>query len=131
MEIDEKYLHFKAVRSQGAGGQHVNKTSTAMVLSVDLHHCGLSPEMVERLLARRDRRIDQDGVLTIKAQNSRSQERNRQEALQRLEELLEEAGRTVKKRRPTKPSTAARRKRVEGKKHRSSIKQLRGKVDLS
>jgi ribosome-associated protein len=131
MKIDESYLQFKAVRSQGAGGQHVNKTSTAIMLSVDLRHCGLPPMVVERLLERRDRRIDQDGVLTIKAQNSRSQERNRQEALQRLEELLEEASRTVKKRRPTKPSTSARRKRVESKKHRSSIKQLRGKVDPS
>jgi ribosome-associated protein len=131
MKIDEIYLQFKAVRSQGAGGQHVNKTSTAIMLSVDLRHCGLPPMVVERLLERRDRRIDQDGVLTIKAQNSRSQERNRQEALQRLEELLEEASRTVKKRRPTKPSTSARRKRVESKKHRSSIKQLRGKVDPS
>ncbi|EAT14968.1 alternative ribosome rescue aminoacyl-tRNA hydrolase ArfB [Desulfuromonas acetoxidans] len=131
MKIDECYLNFKAVRSQGAGGQHVNKTSTAIMLSVDLKDCGLPPAVVERLLARRDRRIDQDGVLTIKAQNSRSQERNRQEALQRLEELLEEASRTVKKRRPTKPSASARRKRVDSKKHRSSIKQLRGKVDPS
>ena len=131
MNIDESQLHFKAVRAQGAGGQHVNKTSTAIILRVDLRHCGLPPETVKRLLSRRDRRIDQDGILTIKAQNSRSQERNRQEALHRLEELLEDAGRTLKKRRPTRPGSAARRKRVEGKRHRSNIKKLRGKVDPS
>jgi len=118
-----------AVRSQGAGGQNVNKVATAIHLRFNIaNSSALDDALKERLLASSDRRITADGVLIIKAQQSRSQERNRQAALQRLVELLQKAMQKPKKRIPTRPGKTAKQKRLQQKSHRSAIKKARGKV---
>ena len=119
-----------AVRSQGAGGQNVNKVATAIHLRFDIANSeALSPRLKIKLLASADRRITSEGVLVIKAQQSRSQERNRQAALQRLTEFLQQAMRQEKKRIPTRPGKKARQKRLDAKGRRSALKKTRGRVD--
>jgi ribosome-associated protein len=113
------------VRSAGAGGQNVNKVSSAIHLRFDVAASSLPPQVKSRLLARRDSRITRDGVVVIKAQQHRSQELNRGEALQRLHELVESAARIPKPRRATRPSASAKRKRLESKLRRGKIKELR------
>jgi len=122
-------IQFDAVRSQGAGGQNVNKVASAIQLRYDIAASSLPEEIKERLLAISDQRITQDGVVVIKAQSSRSQEQNRAEALGRLQQLVRIATIAPKKRRPTRPTKGSRRRRLEGKKQRSAIKKLRGRVE--
>lgn len=127
LKDDEYELH--AIRSQGAGGQNVNKVSSAIHLRFDIRASSLPEFYKERLLALKDKRITKDGVIIIKAQIHRTQEKNRDDAIKRLQELIQSAAVVQKVRRTTKPSRNAKRKRVDNKKQRGNVKALRSKVD--
>ena len=118
-----------AVRSQGAGGQNVNKVSSAIHLRFDIVNSSLSEDHKERLLALPDQRITRNGVLVIKAQTQRSQDMNRAEAFGRLQELVDSVAEPPRVRRPTKPTRASKRRRLDSKNLRSQVKLLRGKVN--
>ncbi|MBY5927005.1 aminoacyl-tRNA hydrolase [Halomonas denitrificans] len=118
-----------AIRAQGAGGQNVNKVASAIHLRFDIASSTLPDDVKERLLALNDHRITQDGVVIIKAQSERTQEANRAAALARLQSLLQQGLVVPKARRPTKPSKAAKRRRLEGKKQRGKVKALRARPD--
>ncbi|HZE90611.1 MAG TPA: alternative ribosome rescue aminoacyl-tRNA hydrolase ArfB [Rhizobacter sp.] len=126
VSVDE--VEFNAIRAQGAGGQNVNKVSSAVHLRFDVRASSLPDAVKERLLALADQRISSDGVVIIKAQTSRSQDMNRQDALQRLQELVDSVAAPPRVRRATRPSRAARRRRLESKTQRGEIKAARGKV---
>jgi ribosome-associated protein len=124
--IDE--ISITAIRSQGAGGQNVNKVSTAIHLRFDINASSLSPLYKERLLNLNDRRITKDGIIVIKAQQHRTQDQNREDAFQRLQALVKSVTIVPTKRKPTKPSRSAQNRRIETKVKRSEIKALRGNV---
>ena len=128
LEIRESEVDISAIRAQGAGGQNVNKVSSAIHLRFDIVASSLPDDVKFRLLALRDSRITQEGVLVIKAQSHRTQDMNRLDALARLHELVNSVAVPPKTRRPTKPTYGSRQRRLEGKSQRSETKALRGRV---
>ncbi len=126
--IDEREVQWSAVRAQGAGGQNVNKVSSAVHLRFDVPASSLPDEVKQRLLALRDSRLTQEGVFVLKAQQFRTQEANRLDALRRLQEVVDSVAQAPRVRRATKPTYASRQRRLESKTQRSGVKALRGKV---
>jgi ribosome-associated protein len=126
--IEAAEVDFIAIRAQGPGGQNVNKVSCAVHARFDIGASSLPPEIKERLLARHDGRITREGVVVIKAQESRSLERNKEDALRRLQELVDQAGVVAKARKATRPTKGSQRRRVDSKVRAGKIKALRGKV---
>ncbi|MGD2130107.1 MAG: alternative ribosome rescue aminoacyl-tRNA hydrolase ArfB [Lysobacterales bacterium] len=125
--IPDEQIQLSAIRAQGAGGQNVNKVATAIHLRFDLHSPALPEAVRNRLLRSGDSRITADGIVVIKAQNHRTQERNREEALDRLRSMILAATQVPRRRIPTRPGKAAKEKRLDEKKKRSQIKKLRSK----
>lgn len=129
IQIPVSELQFTAVRSQGAGGQNVNKVATAIHLRFDIVNSAALPNAAkEKIMRLADRRITSNGVIVIKSQAYRTQERNRQAAMSRLQELIGQALRERKKRVKTKPGRAAKRKRLDQKSKRGKLKRLRGRI---
>ena len=126
--VPEHEIEYSAIRAQGPGGQNVHKVSSAVHLRFDIRASSLSEPIKERLLALSDQRITGEGVVVIKAQTSRSQDANRAEAMQRLNELVNSVAVPPKPRRPTKPTYGSKQRRLEAKSQRSSTKAGRGKV---
>ena len=127
--LDETEVEITAIRAQGSGGQKVNKVSAAIHLRFDISASLLPDFYKERLLSLKDKRITKDGIVVIKSQQHRSQEQNRDEALERLVELIKSVTVSQKKRVPTKPTKGSVNRRLNSKKKQASKKRLRGKVD--
>ena len=129
VSIPDSCVTLSPIRSRGPGGQHVNKVATGVQLRFDIGAAGLPELYTEGLAAMKDSRISDRGIIVIKAQRFKSQEKNRADALDRLVRLIRSAGYRPKKRRPTRPGRAARERRLSSKSKRSQVKSLRGKVD--
>ena len=129
--IPQHEYEIRALPAQGAGGQNVNKVATAIQLRFDIMRSSLPEPVKQRIINRGDHRITREGVLVIKAQTHRTQVRNRTEALKRLHDLIASAWRVPAPRKPTRPSKAARARRLEGKTRRGQLKSFRKKIDLS
>jgi len=125
--IPLREIEIKAIRSQGSGGQNVNKVSTAIHLFFDIQASSLPERLKERLLAKRDHRITEQGVVVIKSQEARSQEANREAALERLKQLVQSVSRIPKRRRPTQPTRGSKERRLKSKSIRAKTKTMRGR----
>lgn len=128
IEIDPREVEFSAIRAQGPGGQNVNKVSNAVHARFDVNASSLPARVKERLLAMKDSRITEDGVIVLKAQQSRSLEANKEDALRRLQELVDQAAHVPTVRRPTRPTRGSQRRRLDAKTRSGQVKALRGKV---
>ncbi|MES2283758.1 MAG: alternative ribosome rescue aminoacyl-tRNA hydrolase ArfB [Pseudomonadota bacterium] len=126
--VDEREVEFSAIRAQGAGGQNVNKVSSAIHLRFDINTSSLPDAVKARLLALNDSRITQEGVFVLKAQQHRTQEMNRSDAMDRLQEVVDSVSSPPRIRKATKPTYGSKQRRLEGKSLRSDIKASRGKV---
>jgi ribosome-associated protein len=129
ISIPDEEIRFRAIRAQGAGGQNVNKVSTAIHLRFDVQSSSLPERYKQKLLELSDQRLNTDGEIVIKAQRYRSQEKNRADALARLAELINDTIKVEKRRRPTKPTRGSKQRRMDKKTQRGKLKTQRGRID--